>query len=196
MQSIILQINDTLSPLVSLIQKNRTSIARFLLILSVLVIGFLWLPQFQKDLGSAAYMLLLIILVSAPLSRVTGIKIFNTPLLFRRELGILMGMMALMHYFSFLMVNWEFLQSNPPEPTLWMASGFLAIILTVVLLITSNNWAVKKMGKWWKRLHRLVYVILVLVVVHIAALKLLGRPLSFGRLLDVLLLPVLFVIIK
>jgi DMSO/TMAO reductase YedYZ heme-binding membrane subunit len=176
MQSIILSINDTLSPLVSLIQKNRKIIARFLLVLSVLVIGFLWLPQFQKDLGSAAYMLLLIILVSAPLSRVSGIKIMNTPLLFRRELGILMGMTALMHYFSFLMVNWEFLQTNPPEPTLWMASGFL--------------------GKWWKRLHRLVYVILVLVIVHVVALQLLGRPLSFGRLLDVLLLPVLFVIVK
>jgi DMSO/TMAO reductase YedYZ heme-binding membrane subunit len=196
MHPIITQINSTLSPLVSLIQKNRPLIARALLALSVMVIGFLWFPQFQKDLGEVAYTLLLVILIAAPLSRVSGIKIFGTPLLFRRELGILMGMIALMHYFSFLIANWEFLQANPPEPTLWMASGFLGIILTVLLLLTSNDWAVKKMGKWWKRVHRLVYVILVLVIVHVVALRLLGRPLDYAKLFDVLLMPVLFILIK
>ena len=107
-----------------------------------------------------------------------------------------MGMLALIHGITFIIPNWQFVWSISLKPTLWLISGFLALLLTLFLLVTSNDWAVKKMGKWWKRLHRLVYVIFVLVVVHVIALKIIGRPLDLVTLFDILLLPVLLVIIK
>jgi methionine sulfoxide reductase heme-binding subunit len=196
MTAYITWINNLLSPLVSSIQKNRILISRAILALSFVIIGFIWFPEFQKSLGEFAYTLLLIILIAGPLSRVSGIKLLSTPLLFRRELGICMGMLALLHYLTFLIANWQFLQENPPEPALWIISGFWAMIFTALLLITSNNWAVKKMGKWWKRLHRLVYVILLLVVLHIVALRILGRSFNGIELITVLFAPALFVLVK
>ena len=45
---------------------------------------------------------------------------------------------------------------------------FLALVLSFPLLITSNNYSVKKLGKMWKVLHRLVYPIMFLLVLHTA----------------------------
>jgi sulfoxide reductase heme-binding subunit YedZ len=35
------------------------------------------------------------------------------------------------------------------------------------MAITSSKWAMREMGKWWKRLHRLVYAAGVILVAHI-----------------------------
>jgi sulfoxide reductase heme-binding subunit YedZ len=51
---------------------------------------------------------------------------------------------------------------------LFQSVGFFALVLLSFLFITSNNFSVKKLGKWWKRIHRLIYVILLLVLIHTA----------------------------
>jgi DMSO/TMAO reductase YedYZ heme-binding membrane subunit len=43
--------------------------------------------------------------------------------------------------------------------------------LSVPLTLTSSSWAMRKMGKYWKYLHRLVYIIIIFVVVHVVLLK-------------------------
>lgn len=69
--------------------------------------------------------------------------------------------------------------------------GFLAFMLLVPLAATSNKWAIKSLGKRWKKLHQLVYVINVLAVAHwiwVWSSKLaLVRPVSFALLLAFLL---------
>ncbi len=173
MQSAILSLNNFLSPFTLWIRDNKVLVGRILITLAFLSIGFTLAPQFQKFLGEWAYNLLLLILIVGPLARVSGIEFLGSIRLFRRELGILMGMLALMHYATFLIKNFEYLEViiQNPNPPLWLPVGFWAMILAFLLLITSNNWAVKKLGKWWKRLHRLVYAILILVIVHVVALK-------------------------
>ena len=171
MRPAILRLNALLSPLNLSIRTNRILVSRILVTVAFLFIGFALAPQFQKSLGQWAYNLLLLILIVGPLARVSGIELLGTIRLFRRELGILMGMLALMHYTTFLIKNFSYLEVLSKEPPLWLLVGFWAMMLTILLLITSNNWAVKKLGKWWKRLHRLVYVILILVIVHVVALK-------------------------
>lgn len=44
--------------------------------------------------------------------------------------------------------------------------GLLGLLLLIPLALTSNRWAMKRLGKNWKRLHRLVYVIVPLLVWH------------------------------
>jgi sulfoxide reductase heme-binding subunit YedZ len=49
----------------------------------------------------------------------------------------------------------------------YFAAGFFALLLTIPLLLTSNLWAMKKLGKNWKKLHRATYGVAILTVVHI-----------------------------
>lgn len=53
----------------------------------------------------------------------------------------------------------------------YLAFWFFALFFTVPLLLTSSKWAMKKMGKYWKWLHRSVYLIIIFVVAHVVLLK-------------------------
>jgi DMSO/TMAO reductase YedYZ heme-binding membrane subunit len=48
--------------------------------------------------------------------------------------------------------------------------GLVMVMLVIPLLITGNNWAQRKLGRYWKLLHRLIYVIWGLLAVHLVLL--------------------------
>ena len=48
----------------------------------------------------------------------------------------------------------------------YITFGFSALMLLIPLAITSNNAMVRRLGKTWKKLHRSVYLIVVLGVLH------------------------------
>ena len=49
----------------------------------------------------------------------------------------------------------------------FLLAGFLIILLAIPLLATANTPAQRKLGKWWKRLHRMTYIIWAFVVIHL-----------------------------
>src|SRR6202453_4458013 len=49
--------------------------------------------------------------------------------------------------------------------------GFFMVMLVIPLLATGNPWAQRKLGKYWKRLHRLIYVIWGLLAAHLMFLE-------------------------
>jgi sulfoxide reductase heme-binding subunit YedZ len=49
---------------------------------------------------------------------------------------------------------------------LYIALGLIALMILSALAITSNKWSMRRLGKNWKRLHRLVYCVGIIVVVH------------------------------
>jgi DMSO/TMAO reductase YedYZ heme-binding membrane subunit len=49
--------------------------------------------------------------------------------------------------------------------------GFMMVMLVIPLLITGNHWAQRKLGRYWKRLHRLIYVIWGLLAAHLMLLE-------------------------
>jgi sulfoxide reductase heme-binding subunit YedZ len=49
--------------------------------------------------------------------------------------------------------------------------GFMMVMLVIPLLLTGNPWAQRKLGKYWKRLHRLIYVIWGLLFLHLILLE-------------------------
>jgi DMSO/TMAO reductase YedYZ heme-binding membrane subunit len=49
--------------------------------------------------------------------------------------------------------------------------GFMMVMLVIPLLITSNAWAQRKLGRYWKRLQRLTYAIWGLLAAHLILLE-------------------------
>jgi methionine sulfoxide reductase heme-binding subunit len=49
--------------------------------------------------------------------------------------------------------------------------GFMMVMLLIPLLLTGNPWAQRKLGKYWKMLHRLIYVIWGLLACHLMLLE-------------------------
>lgn len=86
---------------------------------------------------------------------------------FRRHVGILMFLMACMHY-SFVVLLPIVFGVVAPVVTATTSLGLLALLSLLPLWLTSNDVSKKTLGKWWKRLHRLTYLALLLLFGHVA----------------------------
>ncbi len=139
----------------------------------VLLLG-LFFPEMRQDFGSVALLMLLFLLFLSPVSKLFRMKLLYQLMGLRREIGILMGYLATVHVVGYLIdPDWFDFLITPFWPHELLSIdiryqlGFLAYFLTLPLLFTSNNWANRVLGgKNWKRLHRLVYPLLVLVLFH------------------------------
>lgn len=150
-----------------------------LLVLAFVPLGLLFVPDLIeiKETGGAALELLWIILFIPILSKVFNQSLAKKFILWRKELGILMGMLALVHglqYFSFGNIF-----QNIMDTTFWASSlsipfvtvGMIALVISILLLVTSNLYSQKKLKKYWKMLHRLVYPLLLLVILHVILIQ-------------------------
>jgi methionine sulfoxide reductase heme-binding subunit len=89
----------------------------------------------------------------------------------RKELGILMGVLALVHGFSYLIPYGETMQLFSDGKPSFLLFGIIAMWLSVPLTLTSSTWAIRKMGRHWKTLHRLTYLVVIFAVAHVVILK-------------------------
>jgi sulfoxide reductase heme-binding subunit YedZ len=48
----------------------------------------------------------------------------------------------------------------------FITMGFLSLVLLIPLAITSNLWSVRRLGRRWASLHKLVYVVALTVIAH------------------------------
>jgi len=109
---------------------------------------------------------LLITLAVTPLRRLMG---KGWLLRFRRMLGLFAFFYVLMHFLTYagldqrfdLSVIFEDIAERP-----FITVGFTAFLLLIPLAATSTNAMMKRLGRRWQKLHRLVYVIAILGVVH------------------------------
>jgi Ferric reductase like transmembrane component len=129
----------------------------------------------QKVWGWAATGIYVITLLPGIISRFNlkgVISEFGKTLFFARtQLGISMFFAVFLHYI--LKVK-SLIQTNnypPKEIELYFVFGFPAMLLSFVLLVTSNQQSKKFLKKNWFRLHRLTYVILGLAFLHVAVLE-------------------------
>lgn len=120
-------------------------------------------------LGKTALVVLSIVILPGILGRFNiQIKLTRIITVFRRQLGILTFLIAFTH-FSFtrlLAYATGIIPFQFPFQAFEIA-GFSALFIMSFLFLTSNNMSVKKLGKWWKRLHRFIYIIIWLVVLHV-----------------------------
>jgi DMSO/TMAO reductase YedYZ heme-binding membrane subunit len=124
----------------------------------------LFFPEVRRDFGEMAGNLLIAILFLSPIATITKVPFLRIAMGFRRELGILMGYLAIVHGLGYALSP-GFFDSFPSDPQI--VFGIAAIFLTFPLLLTSNTFAIRRLGgKNWKRVHALVYPMFVLVVTH------------------------------
>lgn len=98
--------------------------------------------------------------------------LFNWPFAWRlrRMVGLFAFFYTSLHLLVFLMflLQWEWTaigREITERP--YITIGFAAYVLMMALALTSFNNAQRKLGRNWKRLHRLVYAINVLAVMHV-----------------------------
>jgi methionine sulfoxide reductase heme-binding subunit len=130
-------------------------------------------------LGVLATILFLFTIIPGIVQRLklTQLSSITNPLRFsRRTLGVSMFFAALVHY-QFAILFKIIKTGNPPEVKTFFIFGLLALFLSLWLALTSNTFAKQKMGKWWKRLHSLTYLIVWLIFAHVVLIKI--SPISF-----------------
>ncbi|TWI50900.1 sulfoxide reductase heme-binding subunit YedZ [Pseudomonas duriflava] len=117
-------------------------------------------------LGLGALILLLITLSLSPLYWTTRWKGW---LLVRRQLGLWAFAYAALHFCSYLVFVLGLdlarlgieLQKRP-----YIIVGLAAFLCLLPMAVTSNQVSMRRLGRTWKRIHRLVYVVLGLALLH------------------------------
>jgi sulfoxide reductase heme-binding subunit YedZ len=146
--------------------------------------------------GYYALVFLVLSLSATPLNTWFG---FRPVLKVRRTLGLLAFMFAGLHFLVFSVLDygldWSLLRGAIFEKP-YILVGLTALTILLSLAITSFRWWMKRMGKNWQRLHRLVYLAAPLVVLHYSwsvkgdVLRLQGevlQPLAYGLVVALLL---------
>jgi len=118
------------------------------------------------ETGEWTLRFLLLTLMITPLRRLSG-KSWIIKL--RRMLGLYAFFYACLHFTTYIWFDqyfdWmEIIKDIPKRP--FITVGFTAFILLVPLAITSNNRMMRLLKKNWIKLHKMVYVIAVLGVLH------------------------------
>ncbi|GAB7528888.1 protein-methionine-sulfoxide reductase heme-binding subunit MsrQ [Pseudomonas sp. 3A(2025)] len=117
-------------------------------------------------LGLGTLILLLITLSVTPLQRLTG---WAGCMAVRRQLGLWCFAYALLHlglYALFILgLDWGQLGVELVKRP-YIIVGALALLGLLALAVTSNRYSQRRLGRRWRRLHQLIYVILILGLVH------------------------------
>lgn len=132
-------------------------------------------------------------LAVTPLRRLSG---WNWLIKFRRMLGLYTFFYGLLHFITFLWFDhffdlkemWKDVLKRP-----FITVGFIAFVLLIPLAITSTNGMIKRLGgKRWQWLHRLIYVIAPLAILHFWWMKAgkhnFTQPIIFGAIVGLLLM--------
>jgi sulfoxide reductase heme-binding subunit YedZ len=142
-----------------------------------------------RSTGTWALVGLLVTLSVTPLRRLTGRADF---IRYRRMLGLFAFFYACLHFVTYLWLDQFFDPSAIARDIVkrpFITVGFSAFTLLIPLAATSNHAMMRRLGRRWQLLHRLVYLIAVLGVIHYLWLvkKDLTEPLLYGGMLALLL---------
>lgn len=124
------------------------------------------IERIRRFTGDWTLYFLLITLAVTPLRKLTG---WNELIRYRRMLGLYAFFYACLHFFSYLILDqffdwvaiWRDVLKRP-----YITIGTAAFVLMIPLAVTSTKKMVQRLGKKWKRLHSLIYVIGTLGVLH------------------------------
>jgi len=126
------------------------------------------IQDLEQQTGFAAITILILSLASTPLNTLFG---WRELLKRKRSLGLYAFFYATLHVTVYLAIDYGFDLNLLLEATLekrYTLIGTIAYLLLIPLAITSYKWGMKKIGKNWKKLHKLVYLIAPLLILHFA----------------------------
>lgn len=134
--------------------------------ISNLTLGANPIEEMLHELGRWGLRYLLLTLAVTPLSRWTG---WNWLIRYRRMLGLFTFFYILLHFVVYAWLDQGLNISAIGEDILkrpYITLGVAALLMLIPLAVTSTKGMMKRLGKRWQKLHRLVYVIGVLGVWH------------------------------
>lgn len=160
--------------------KNKSLIIILLCLPAVIFFPLPWLADlplkkiWKRELIYSGYSGLVVLLISLLLT--PFVKLFSKIGFFkqinrhRRAIGVAAFAYLAAHFFSYLMKSYykrgyiDFTKFLKPL----LLTGSLAFLLLIPLVLTSNNYSMKRLG-WdkWKKIHRLVYVSEALACIHL-----------------------------
>jgi methionine sulfoxide reductase heme-binding subunit len=143
----------------------------------------------EHSTGTWALVFLLVSLAMTPIRLLTG-QVWQIQI--RRLLGLWMFFYAFLHIVTYVWLDFAFLfdeMINDVFEHPRILVGFAAFVLTIPLAVTSNNYMMKKLKTKWKTLHKMVYLIAILAVLHFLLLvkKDLTEPIYYAIALAILL---------
>ena len=116
--------------------------------------------------GNWGIRFVMIALAVTPLRKITG---WNWLARFRRMLGLFAFFYVLMHFLTWFYLDQQMLWASmvldiAKRP--YITVGFTALLLLTAMAITSTSGMRRRLGRRWNTLHKSVYVVGVLGVVH------------------------------
>ena len=148
------------------------------------------IEEITNQTGIWTLRLLLITLAVTPARRLTG---WNRLIQLRRMLGLFAFFYGSLHFLTYIWLDQffaidEIIADVMERP--FITVGFASFALLIPLAVTSTTAMIRRLGgKWWQRLHRLVYAIAIGGVVHYLWLVKadIQEPLIYGSILGGLL---------
>ena len=139
--------------------------------------------------GDWSLIFLLATLSVTPLRKILG---WNEVIKLRRMLGLFAFFYVLLHFSTYMVLDHFFdferiVKDVYKRP--YVTAGFTAFVLLIPLAATSTAAMIRRLGKRWQQLHRLVYVAAIAGVVHFYWLVKadIRRPVQYGTVLAILL---------
>ena len=122
--------------------------------------------EIEHRTGLWALRFLMITLAITPLRQLTGQAVL---IRFRRMLGLYAFFYACLHLSAYLVLDlqgyWaQIFEEIAKRP--YITVGFTAWLLLIPLAVTSTQGWIRRLGRRWGQLHKLIYVIGVLAVLH------------------------------
>ncbi len=143
----------------------------------------------QLTTGIWALRFLLLTLAITPARRVTG---WNLLIQYRRMLGLFAFFYATVHLFSYLAFDRSFALGEVVADVAkrpFITAGMAAFLFMLPLAVTSTKGWIRRLGRRWQTLHRLIYVSALAASLHfIWKVKVvIGEPVYYAAILGVLL---------
>lgn len=142
-----------------------------------------------RSTGSWTLTFLLVTLSVTPLRKISG---WQALIKFRRMLGLFAFFYACLHFTTYIWLDQffdfeEIVKDIPKRP--FITLGFASFVLLIPLALTSTSAMIRRLGRRWQTLHRLVYLIAMGGIVHFLWLVKADRrqPMLYGALLALLL---------
>jgi sulfoxide reductase heme-binding subunit YedZ len=140
--------------------------------------------------GSWALIFLIGTLAVSPARRLTG---WNDLIKLRRMLGLFAFAYASTHFATYLVLDhffdWRAIGKDIVKRP-YVTAGFTAFVIMVPLALTSTAGMIRRLGKRWQKLHRLIYIAALAGVIHFYWLVKadIRRPAQYGFVLGLLLI--------
>jgi len=127
--------------------------------------------------GYLSFFFLAVVLLIGPLLCLSQKKFFAKIMPYRRDMGVLSFLFALIHvlsaYSNYFAWNFSIISaylSAVGEVSLAVYAGVIAFIVLLAISLTSNKPVRKKLGtKKWKTIQRLSYIVAILIVLHVVS---------------------------